>query len=911
MRFSPSICEERVRCQIYTTGDFCRVRLEEKAAGYFCYFIYNILQIPRGKCKIGGKPGEACRNTMSEKSTMNGQILQGSPVPTFVIDRNHFITHWNAACEQATGFAADEMVGTKKQWLVFSREEAPVLADLVVEGASWAAVTGQFGDGVRESAVLKGAWEVERYLHGEGGNGRWLLITTTPLRDEGGSLIGAIETFQDVTDRKQTLQALLETREELEKRVEQRTAEISLKNTALQKEIGERRLAEEELQRSENKFRTVADFTYDLEYWINPEGRFIYISPSCERITGYGRKEFTDDKDLFVAIAHPDDQAELLNHFACEILTEDVCHMDFRIITREGEERWLSHFCQPVFDSDGNHLGRRASNRDITKRKRMEASLHKAREKLEIRVKERTRQLSSACDSLRSEMKARKAAYDTLKESEEELRKYKEFIETILENLPIGLAVHTISDGLVNYMNAKFTEIYGWPKDVICSFDAFFDHVYPDDKYRKVIKKRVVRDIASRDPAKMIWKNLFSTTESGEQRVVTARNIPLFKQDMMISTAQDITEKHMVDEALKFTRFSIDRANDMIYWLDSDGRIVDVNETICKKLQYKREELLSMSVMDIDPALTLESFRLNWESVRNHSTLRLESSHFCRHGEAIPVEIHNNRIEFSGREYNCVFARDITERRELERLVAIQDKMGSLGRVAAGIAHEIRNPLSTINVYLSTLKRLLAGENYHEISLAGVKESIEEMDRASHKIETVVRRVMDFSKPSRHKMQLVDVNGCVRGAVDLSAATLRKSGVRLELKLEENLPLCYMDSVLIEQVMLNLITNALEELAEVENEKRLLVTTAEGAAGERGRSVVITVGDSGSGVAAELRDRIFDPFFTTKHYGSGIGLSICHRIINDHHGTLNVSTSEWGGALFIVEFPVNNGAARR
>ena len=836
------------------------------------------------------------------------QILQGILIPTFAIDNDHVITHWNSACELLTGLSADEMIGTKHQWRAFSKKEKPVMADLVVGRASRDVFIRHFGDSVRMSTAVAGAYHAEGFFPDLGEEGKWLYLTASPVTDEQGKIIGAIETLQDVTAGKRTEEAFLKVQEELERRVEERTADLTKKNDGLTKEIVNRRQVEDELQLSESKFRTVANFTYDWEYWISPEGHLNYISPSCERITGYDPEEFNNNSDLLISVAHLDEQTRLLQHFEQEVMSEEVYHLDFRIITRTGEERWISHFCQPVFDDDGKHLGRRASNRDITKRKRMEAILQRERETLEIRVKERTEQLSAAYDSLQGEVEERIAAYEILKESEEELRKRKEFIEIVLDKLPIGLAVNTISDGLIHYMNSKFTEIYGWPKEILRSFDALFEHVYPDPDYRTITKNRVIEDIASRDPAKMIWENLRPTTSSREQRVVNAINIPLFEQDLMISTVQDVTDKHKADEALLFTRFSIDHANDMIYWVDSGGRIVDVNETTCSKLRYSRDELLSMTVMDIDPGVTPDSFHEDWENITKHDVWRVESSHYCKDGGAIPLEIHINQIEFSGRRYNCVFARDITERRELERLVAIQDKMGSLGRVAAGIAHEIRNPLSTINVYLSTLKRLLQSAEFDSVNLTNIKESIEEMDRASHKIETVVKRVMDFSKPSPHKKQLMDVNQCVRNAVDLSAVTLRKSGVLLELKLNENLPECYMDSLLIEQVMLNLITNAIEELAESQGDKQLLVETAKRIQGEGETFIIISVADSGSGVAPELRDKIFDPFFTTKHYGSGIGLSICHRIISDHHGSLHVSTSKWGGALFAAEFPVKKEA---
>lgn len=799
---------------------------------------------------------------------MIGQILQQSLIPTFVINDNHIITHWNKACEKLTGELASDMIGTEKQWRAFYSEQKPVMADLIVVKASKEEVIRHFGPKVQESTLVDGAYEAEGFFPDLRGQDRWLFTTASPLTDNHGKIIGAIETLQDITARKR---------------------------------------AEKELRLSEIKFRTIADFTYDWEYWRSPDGCFMYISPSCERITGYGSNDFFDNPDLLGSLTHPDDRSKFLRHLKNEMNPDRVSHIDFRIITQKGEERWISHFCQPVFDANGKHLGQRASNRDITKRKLLEAKLRTEREKLELRVKERTTKLSSANASLLEEVNARKNAYDCLQASEEELRNRKKFIETILDNLPIGLAVSKLTDGTVHYMNSEFTQIYGWPKDALSSFDEFLDRVYPDPKYRKVVRKRVIRDIATRDLSKMIWKNLLPTTQGGEQRVVTVRGIPLFEQNLLISTAQDVTEKHKASEALQFTRFSIDHANDMIYWVNPDGKIIDVNKTTCIKLGCSRDELLSMTVMEINPSLTLDKFEEDWETLKHQGMLRAETSHYCKQGRAIPVEIHSNHIDFSGKEYNCVIARDIAERKELERLVSIQDKMGSLGRVTAGIAHEIRNPLSTINVYLSTLKTLLAGEDFDTTHLTSIKEAITEMDAASHKIETVVKRVMDFSKPNQQKMQLINVNQCIRGAVDLSAVTLRKSGIKLELNLDENISQCYLNKLLIEQVLLNLITNAREELIESEGEKYIEIKTTEGSHNGQ-RFISITVADSGSGVPTEMRDKIFDPFFTTKHYGSGIGLSICHRIISDHRGFLHVLPSRWGGAMFVAEFPIKKEA---
>jgi diguanylate cyclase (GGDEF)-like protein/PAS domain S-box-containing protein len=140
--------------------------------------------------------------------------------------------------------------------------------------------------------------------------------------------------------------------------------------------IDEKMRTEEELLRSEEKYRMVADFTYDWEYWLDSTGHYIYVSPSCERITGYRPDEFIAKPDLVTKITHPDDRAKVRKHFREELKSSrEASHLDFRIITRVGKECWISHNCQPVYSTDGRQLGCRGSNRDISKRKRLEAKL--------------------------------------------------------------------------------------------------------------------------------------------------------------------------------------------------------------------------------------------------------------------------------------------------------------------------------------------------------------------------------------------------------------------------------------------------------------------------------------------------------------------------------------------------------
>jgi len=240
---------------------------------------------------------------------------------------------------------------------------------------------------------------------------------------------------------------------------------------------------------------------------------------------------------------------------------------------------------------------------------------------------------------------------------------------------------------------------------------------------------------------------------------------------------------------------------------------------------------------------------------------------------------------------------DMTKPRELEQMLRIQDKMTSLGRIAAGMAHEIRNPLSGINIYLKSLENMIADtpEFHTEQSILAKIQS------ASNRIEAVIKRVMDFSKPGELTPVLLDLNQPVKNALDLASVTLRKKDIQVRSELGKNLPPCPADAPLIEQVILNLLTNAAEAMTQKgTKEKTILVATAH----LEDSFLCIRVEDSGPGIAAHLRDKVFDPFFTTKN-SSGIGLSICQRIITDHGGRLEVFQSRLGGAEFIIQLPLD------
>jgi len=259
--------------------------------------------------------------------------------------------------------------------------------------------------------------------------------------------------------------------------------------------------------------------------------------------------------------------------------------------------------------------------------------------------------------------------------------------------------------------------------------------------------------------------------------------------------------------------------------------------------------------------------------------------------------VHSNAsaIEYMGSKAVLINMLDITRAKEMEALLGVKDKMTSLGHVAAGIAHEIRNPLSGINVLLDAIRERLQ----HMTDSGELRELISHAKNATGKIEGVIKRVLDFSRPSTPQFKKEDINRVIKEALMLSSVAMRKAGIKIETNLQEPLPRIMMDKQQMEQVLMNLITNASEVLKKKETKKQIRIST-----NNEQHHVIIRVADSGQGVPPLEAKKIFDPFYTTKSEGSGIGLSICQRIIADHKGVISVSASELGGAEFCIRIPV-------
>ncbi|NMC84198.1 MAG: GAF domain-containing protein [Anaerolineaceae bacterium] len=241
-----------------------------------------------------------------------------------------------------------------------------------------------------------------------------------------------------------------------------------------------------------------------------------------------------------------------------------------------------------------------------------------------------------------------------------------------------------------------------------------------------------------------------------------------------------------------------------------------------------------------------------------------------------------------------------TLRKTRQQLVQ-SEKLAAIGELVAGVAHELNNPLTAINLWAEILHQ----QSVSEQDQYDLKKIISESKRAS----TIVQSLLDFSRQHTPEQKMVNLNLLVQNTIEMISFELNKRSIRCEYHLDPLLPETAADPYQIKQVLLNLVTNAIQSIPAERKDGMITVTTEFGPTHyfqqmNTGKCLRVTIEDNGSGIPPELMPRIFDPFFTTKPEGSGLGLSVCHGIITEHQGNIWAESSPRGGTQMFIELPL-------
>jgi PAS domain S-box-containing protein len=335
-----------------------------------------------------------------------------------------------------------------------------------------------------------------------------------------------------------------------------------------------------------------------------------------------------------------------------------------------------------------------------------------------------------------------------------ELEERNAFIETILQNLPIGIAVNKVDDGKATAINKRFSEIYGWPDQDLADVSGFFHNLYPDESYRNEIMNRVMSDIQSRDPERMAWNNITITRNTGEKRIINAKNIPLYDQNLMISTVMDVTNEFKQEQEIRRTKANlgalINGIHDMIWSVDTSMQLITANEAFVEMVKA----LTGKVIKEGDKVLVKEfgderlgKWKRNYERALNGERFNVSNEHYnpitqaTRYASISLSPMTNEDGDIFG---VACYSQDITQNmlnilqlKERESLITHQNQQ--LTEIAQINAHEIRRPVASILGLIHLLKE--TGE------VEPTKELLQYLEKAAGQLDAIIKRIIDKTAP--------------------------------------------------------------------------------------------------------------------------------------------------------------------
>jgi two-component system, NtrC family, sensor kinase len=327
-------------------------------------------------------------------------------------------------------------------------------------------------------------------------------------------------------------------------------------------------------------------------------------------------------------------------------------------------------------------------------------------------------------------------------------------------------------------------------------------------------------------------------------------------------------------------------APDAVLTVLESGRIREANETVREITGLEPLQVVGRQIEDFIVPGDRERVRFELAETLAGTPARLEVHFLHPSGNRI-VSLAARRLPQADPPTVLVVGRDMTSEREMRTRLAETERLAAVGELVAGVAHEVNNPLCTISAFAQLMLKDQALSDEQRDSVEVIRS---ETVRASH----VLRDLLTFARRSEGSRQPVDLNEVVQRTLRLRAFELEKEGIRLDTVLESTLPPVLGDSGQLQQVVLNLITNALQAMRGRGGGTLRLATRADYD------RVTLEVGDSGPGISTEVRARIFEPFFTTKKEGTGLGLSVSYGIVAAHGGSIAVAGSSPGGTVFHV-----------
>ncbi|MCX6004669.1 MAG: PAS domain S-box protein [Chloroflexi bacterium] len=617
------------------------------------------------------------------------------------------------------------------------------------------------------------------------------------------------------------------------------------------RDISERKKVEQALKDSEERYRKLIQSAGAGVATIDMSGNLDFVNDTICQITGYSREEIIGKS--FSYFLHKDDVEKMADIFSQALMgLVAKPSLEFRILHKNGEIAWCS--TTPTnLSYDSKVVGFSAIIHDITERKRLEEALKASEKKYRTVVED---QMELICRFLPD------GTITFVNNA------FCQFYNKSSDELVGSSYISLLSEPQYPALTAAIEELVAYPGDVIYDIQPFSKggdtkwlertmRALADDKGQVKKFQIVLRDITDRKMAEQALR------ESEEQSRLVFNS--------------------MLDGFVIFE--TIYDENDEV----ADARFLEVNPAFEKIVGLKANDVIGKTMWEVVPSMRLSSAEI-WKGIVKERK--------AVHYEDYYLRSFDRYFRITGfcpkRDRYAIMFSDVTERKKMTERLISADRLSSLGEMAAGLAHEINNPLTGV-IGLSQL--VVERDDLPEV----VRDDVRNICREANRAASIVKDFLTFARGHKPQKESADINAILESVLKLRNTHMRNSNIEVITDFAVDLPALVVDISQIRQVFLNIMLNAEYFMYEMNKKGKLIITTE-----NLGNIVKIILQDDGPGIAPETLSRIFDPFFTTKDIGrgTGLGLSISYGIIEEHGGHVYAESKYGSGASFIIELPV-------
>jgi len=636
-------------------------------------------------------------------------------------------------------------------------------------------------------------------------------------------------------------------------------------STIILRDITERKKAEEALRSSEERFRLLYERAPLAYQSLDADGCFIDVNQAWLNTMGYSREEVIGR--WFGDFLSPHEIEAFKKRFT-EFKARGEVEAEVEIVKKDGSNTITVINGRIGYDEQGHFKQTHCILTDITERKRMDEALRKSEQKYRLLA-------DNASDIIWT-------------------------MDMNLQFTYMSPSVLQVRGYTVEEVMAQSLEEVLTPSSLEIVFKAFAEELALESMEPKDLSRvRTLELEHIRKDGSTVW------VEINASFIRDAYGQPVG----ILGVSRDITDRRKFEESLRQSeekyRTILKEIADSYFEVDLAGNITFANDATCRNLGYPKEELIGMNYRSFTNEENVESvyrvydaiFRTGkpnegflWKFVRKNG-----NDGFADVSASLLRSQGGEIIGFRG------VGRDITERKmaeeerkQLELKAQATSRLASVGEMAAGVAHEINNPLTSVIGFAQLLMR-------REDIPSEIRSDLAVINDGAQRVAGIVKRLLVFSRQTKPQRKLVDINYLIESTLALRDYHFSVNNIKVITQLAPDVPQTVVDPGHLQQVLLNLIVNAETEMKLAHGKGRLTITTE-----KSDNTIKICVKDNGPGIKPEVMDMIFDPFFTTREVGqgTGLGLSLCYGIVTEHKGKIYAESQPGKGATFVVELPI-------